>query len=61
MPLPHFLLLIMAVVVAAALTLGALLALGLPEISLLILLLGAALLAHLVHLGDRDSHRDQDG
>lgn len=61
MPLPHFLLLIMAVVVAAALTLWALLASGLPEISLLIVALSAALFVHLAHMGHRDTHHDQDG
>lgn len=61
MPLPHFLMLIMAVVVAAALTLWALLASGLPQISLLIVALAAALLVHLVHSGQRGTHHDQDG
>ncbi len=61
MPLTHFLLLIMAVVIAAALTLWALLASGLPQISLLIIVLGVAALVHLVHFGQRDRHHDQDG
>lgn len=58
MPLPHFLLMILAVVLAAALTLWASIASGLPEVALLFAALtGAAL----VHLGHRNRHDHRDG
>lgn len=47
MPLPHFLLLIMAVILAAALTLWLAIALGVPEAALILPLLGAAAILHL--------------
>ncbi|MBU3030783.1 hypothetical protein [Paracoccus marinaquae] len=53
MPLPHFLLLIMAVLVAAFLTLWASIATGVPELALVLIALSAAAL---VHLGHRNGH-----
>ncbi|WP_265499143.1 hypothetical protein [Paracoccus beibuensis] len=53
MPLTHFLVLICAVVVGAALTLWVSLAAGLPVVTILLLALSCALL---VHLGQRDRH-----
>ena len=53
MPLTHFLMLICAVVIGAALTLWAGVAAGLPVVTILLLALSAALL---VHLGHRDNH-----
>lgn len=53
MPLPHFLLLIMAVILAAALTLWLFFATGMPEIVFALLVLGGA---GLVHLSLRKHH-----
>jgi hypothetical protein len=55
MPLPHFLLMIMAVVLAAALSLWASFAAGLPEIALLLAALTGAALVHL-RQSDRQDH-----
>ncbi|MCF3973165.1 hypothetical protein [Paracoccus salsus] len=49
MPLPHFLMLILAVVMAAALTLLASFAAGVPEVVLALIVLGAAAWMHLRH------------
>ena len=59
MPLPHFLALIFAVIVAAALTLWAAFALGLAEIVILLAALSAAVALHFGHGGrdDRDNSR----
>lgn len=51
MPLPHFLLMILAVTLAALLTLWAAFAAGVPELALLLIALSAVAL---VHLGYRD-------
>lgn len=56
MPLPHFLLLIVVVLVTAALTLWVGFASGVPLFALVLLGLTAALL---LHLSTRD-HHDQD-
>lgn len=57
MPLPHFLLLIIAILFAAMLTLWVFFAAGIPEVAVaLIVLTGAALL----HLGHRSGH-DHEG
>ncbi|WP_170162107.1 hypothetical protein [Paracoccus siganidrum] len=53
MPLPHFLLLIMAVILAAALTLWLFFATGVPQILFALLILGGA---GLVHLSLRKHH-----
>ncbi|MDP5308379.1 hypothetical protein [Paracoccus spongiarum] len=53
MPLPHFLLMILAVVVAALLTLWASFAAGVPEMAFLLIALSAAAL---IHLGHRNGH-----
>lgn len=53
MPLTHFLLLICAVVVAAAMTLWVGFSAGLPLLTILLLALSGAVL---VHLGHRDGH-----
>lgn len=47
MPLPHFLLLILAVILTAALTLGLSYAAGVPQIALALLALFAAAVLHL--------------
>lgn len=57
MPLPHFLLLILAVVLAAALTLFASFAAGVPEVAFALVALMAA---GLVHLSTR-KHHDHEG
>lgn len=57
MPLPHFLLLILAVFLAAALTLWASFVIGVPELALLLIALSAAAI---VHLGHRNGH-DHEG
>lgn len=49
MPLPHFLALIAAVIVAAAVTLWAAFAAGLAEIVILLAVLSAAVALHLGH------------
>lgn len=54
MPLPHFLLLILAVVLAAALTLWASFAAGVPEIVLVLVALSAAAVLHLSNRGHHD-------
>lgn len=56
MPLPHFLLMIAAVLVAAFLTLWASFAVGMPELALLLIALSAAALLHLGHRNGHD-HR----
>jgi hypothetical protein len=53
MPLPHFLLLMIAVLLAAALTLWISVAAGVPEVALALIVLSAAAL---VHLGHRNRH-----
>lgn len=53
MPLPHFLLLLMAVILAAALTLWLSFAIGMPEIMLALLALAGAAL---VHMSVRNHH-----
>lgn len=57
MPLTHFLMLIAAVILGAALTLWAGFSAGVPQIAIALVALSAALL---VHLGQRDRH-DHDG
>lgn len=57
MPLPHFLLLIFMVILAAAVTLWASMAAGIPLLSLLLVALTGAVL---VHFSIRNG-RDQDG
>lgn len=57
MPLPHFLLLILAVVLAAAVTLWASLAAGVPLLTLLLIALTGAVL---LHFSTRNGH-DHDG
>lgn len=57
MPLTHFLLMILAVALAAILTLWASFAVGVPEMALLLVALSAAALVHLRH---RNGH-DHDG
>lgn len=57
MPLPHFLLLMLAVVLAALLTLWASFAIGVPEMALLLIALTAAAL---LHFGHRNGH-DHEG
>lgn len=57
MPLPHFLLMLLAVVCAAALTLFLSFAAGIPMIVLVLVALTGALL---MHLGPHDGH-DHDG
>jgi len=54
MPLPHFLLLILAVILAAGLTIWVASAVGIP---LFVLGLLALLAAAVAHLGMRDDHR----
>lgn len=56
MPLPHFLLLILAVLLAAALTLWASFVIGVPELALVLIALSAAAL---LHLGHRPGHDHQ--
>ena len=56
MPLPHFLMLIATVILAAAVTLWIALSAGLPPAVLLLAALGAALVAH---LGWRSPHDPQ--
>lgn len=56
MPLPHFLLLIAVVLLAAGLTIWLGLGAGVPMIVILLGGLGAALLLHLTQRGDH--HRD---
>ena len=53
MPLPHFLLLLLAVILTAALTLGLSVAIGMPEIILAFLALAGAAL---VHMSMRNHH-----
>ncbi|WP_022707263.1 hypothetical protein [Paracoccus zeaxanthinifaciens] len=53
MPLPHFLMLLTAVILGAAVTLWAGLAAGVPPVAFLVLALSAALCAH---LGWRNHH-----
>lgn len=57
MPLPHFLLMILAVLFAGLVTLLLSFAVGLPEVAVILVLLSAAALAH---LGHRIRH-DHDG
>lgn len=57
MPLPHFLLMLVTVILAAALTLWAGLAAGVPFTGFLLVVLSAAAF---VHLRQRGGH-DQDG
>lgn len=57
MPLPHFLMMLLAVVLAALVTLFASFAAGVPEVALVLVLLTAAAL---VHIGHRSRH-DHDG
>lgn len=54
MPLPHFLLLIASVLLAAGLTLWAAFASGVPLAALALVALGAALVLHLVPRDHRD-------
>ncbi|MBW7055945.1 hypothetical protein KY389_04440 [Paracoccus bogoriensis] len=54
MPLPHFLLLIASVILAAGLTLWAAFASGVPLAALALVALGAALVLHLVPRDHRD-------
>lgn len=58
MPLPYFLLMILAVVLAAALTLWVAIAAGTPQVALLLVGLTAAAV---VHLGHRSGHDRHDG
>lgn len=53
MPLPHFLILMLAVILAAGLTLWAASAVGIPLLALALLALAAAGIAH---LSTRDHH-----
>lgn len=46
MPLPHFLLLILAVIVAAAMTLWVMFSAGVPQIAILLVALTGAALVH---------------
>ncbi|SEN66849.1 hypothetical protein SAMN04489859_101282 [Paracoccus alcaliphilus] len=55
MPLPHFLLLLMAVILAAALTLWLSFAIGMPEIMLALLALAGAALVHMSVRNHHDS------
>lgn len=57
MPLPHFLLLIFMVILAAAVTLWASMAAGIPLLPLLLIALTGAVL---LHFSTRNG-RDQDG
>lgn len=57
MPLPHFLLILLTVILAAALTLWVTVSAGIPMVAVLLLALSAAAL---LHFGHRDRH-DQDG
>lgn len=57
MPLTHFLLLIVAVIVGAAVTLWVSFSAGVPEVALALVALTAAAL---VHLGHRNGH-DHEG
>lgn len=57
MPLPHFLLLLLAVVLAALVTLWASFAIGMPEMALLLIALTAVAL---LHLGQRRNGHDHD-
>lgn len=54
MPLPHFLTLIAAVIIAAAVTLSAAFAVGLAEMVILLSTLGAAVALHLAHDGRKN-------
>lgn len=54
MPLPHFLLLILSVILAAALTLWASFAIGVPALAFLIMALSAAAIVHFGHRGGHD-------
>jgi len=54
MPLPHFLALIAAVIIAAAATLSAAFAVGLTEMVILLSALGAAVALHLAHDGRKN-------
>ncbi|MFN3524963.1 MAG: hypothetical protein ACK4YU_02640 [Paracoccus sp. (in: a-proteobacteria)] len=56
MPLPHFLLLIAVVLLAAGLTIWASIAAGLPMIVILLGALSAAVVLHLGHRGYHDPH-----
>ncbi|WP_306753224.1 hypothetical protein [Paracoccus actinidiae] len=55
MPLPHFLFLIAAVILVAALTLWASFAAGVPVVALALIALSAAALLHLAQ-GNRHDH-----
>lgn len=57
MPLPHFLMMLVTVILAAALTLWAGVAVGVPLVAMLLIALTAAAL---LHLRQRGGH-DQDG
>jgi hypothetical protein len=54
MPLPHFLTMIAVVVFAAAMTLWAAFAVGVPEMLLLLVALSGAVALHLVHDGRKN-------
>lgn len=58
MPLPHFLILVLAVILAAGLTIWAASAVGVPLFALGLLALVAAAVAHLT-ARDRHSHEDR--
>ncbi|MGN7868315.1 hypothetical protein PARHAE_00466 [Paracoccus haematequi] len=55
MPLPHFLILIAAVILVAALTLWASFAAGVPAVAVALIALSGAALLHLAQ-GDRHDH-----
>ena len=55
MPLPHFLFLIAAVILVAALTLWASFTAGVPMVALALIALSGAVLVHLAQ-GDRHDH-----
>ncbi|SNT68735.1 hypothetical protein [Paracoccus seriniphilus] len=57
MPLTHFLLLVLAVIVAAVLTLWVSFTAGVPEVALALVVLTAAAV---IHLGHRNRH-DHEG
>lgn len=60
MPLPHFLLMLLAVIVAAALTLWVSMSAGVPLIALLLVALSAAALLHLAQR-NRDDQDNRHG
>jgi hypothetical protein len=55
MPLPHFLFLIAAVILVAALTLWASFAAGVPVVAFALIILSGAAVLHLAH-GNRHDH-----